>query len=92
MDLRYTYMYFTCTCVMKEKSSTEAVRSFGDCISRVRHTGEPIAPLSPAPGNSRLTVAEFIEAWQGLGMDSDFASDLEKLGKEDAPLENPWDS
>lgn len=86
---------------MKKISSTEAVRTFGECISRVRHTGEsilicknekPVATFAPAPGSSRLTVAEFIDVWQDLHLDEAFASDLEKIGKEDAPLENPWDS
>jgi antitoxin (DNA-binding transcriptional repressor) of toxin-antitoxin stability system len=86
---------------MKKISSTEAVRSFGECISRVRHTGEsilickndkPVATLAPPPGSSRLTVGEFVDAWQNLNLDKDFATDLESIGKEDSPLENPWDS
>jgi antitoxin (DNA-binding transcriptional repressor) of toxin-antitoxin stability system len=86
---------------MKKISSTKAVRTFGECIARVRHTGEsilickndkPVATLAPAPGTSRLTVAEFIDAWQNLSFDKDFAADLESIGKEDSPLENPWDS
>lgn len=85
---------------MKKISSTEAVRKFGECISRVRHTGEsilickndkPVATLAPPPGASRLTVAEFIDAWQSLNLDKDFATDLESIGKEDSPLKNPWD-
>jgi antitoxin (DNA-binding transcriptional repressor) of toxin-antitoxin stability system len=86
---------------MKKISSTEAVRSFGECIARVRHTGEsilickndkPVATLAPSPGTSRLTVAEFVAAWQSLNLDKDFATDLESIGEEESPLENPWDS
>lgn len=86
---------------MKKISSTEAVRSFGECLARVKYTGEsilickndkPVATLSPPPGASRLTVAEFVDAWQKLKWDEDFASDLASIGEEDRPLDNPWDS
>ncbi len=86
---------------MKKISSTEAVRSFGECLARVRYTGEsilicknnkPIATLSPPLGVSRLTVAEFVEAWQNLKLDEDFASDLASISHEDSALDNPWDS
>jgi len=84
---------------MKQISSTEAVRSFGDCLARVRHAGEsflickndqPVATLAPPPGISRLTVAEFIRTWQSLNLDVDFADDLERVNRDDRPLENPW--
>jgi len=84
---------------MKQISSTEAVRSFGDCLARVRHAGEsflicknnqPVATLAPPPGNARLTVAEFIQVWQNLSLDADFADDLERVNQDDRPLENPW--
>ena len=86
---------------MKKISSTEAVRSFGECLARVRYTGEsiliyknnkPVATLSPPPGTSRLTVAEFVEAWQNLKLDEDFASDLASISHEDSLPDNPWDS
>ena len=94
-------MYLTQTCIMKRISSTEAVRNFGECLAKVRYTGEsilickndkPVATLAPPPGSSRLTVAEFIHAWQSLKLDKDFAPDLAKVGEEDSLLENPWDS
>ena len=84
---------------MKRISSTEAVRSFGDQLSRVRHTGEtilickndhPVATLGPPPGNARLTVGEFVRAWRDLGFDPGFADDLESVNRDDKPLENPW--
>ncbi len=86
---------------MKKISSTEAVRSFGECLARVRYTGEsiliyknkkPVATLSPPPGTSRLTVAEFVEVWQNLKLDEDFASDLASISHEDSLPDNPWDS
>jgi len=86
---------------MKTISSTEAARSFGDCLARVKHTGEsllickkstPVAVLSPAPGAGRMTVKEFVDLWSGFGFDEEFADDLERVGREDQPLENPWGS
>ncbi len=86
---------------MKKISSTEAVRSFGDVLARVRHTGEsilickndkPVASLGPPPGNARSSVSEFIEAWQSLPLDAEFASDLKAISEEDQPLDNPWGS
>ncbi len=85
---------------MREISSTDAVRSFGDCLSKVRHTGEsylilrnnqPVAALTPPPGNARLTVGEFIKAWQDLEFDSDFVDDLDNVNASDQPMDNPWD-
>jgi len=86
---------------MKTIPSTEAARSFGDCLARVKHTGEsllicrnnaPVAVLSPAPGTGRMTVKEFVDLWSELPFDEEFADDLERVGREDQALENPWDS
>ncbi len=40
----------------------------------------------------RLTVAEFVEAWQNLKLDEDFASDLASISHEDSLPDNPWGS
>ena len=86
---------------MKRISSTEAARNFGDCLARVKHTGEsllicrknkPVAVLSPVPGMSRTTVAEFVDAWNGLSFDERFGDDLERVNREDQALEDPWAS
>lgn len=81
-------------------SSTEAVRSFGDYLARVRHTGEtliicknskPVATLSPAPGMEHGTLRDFFNTWVP-GKDKDFADDLNRVNKSDKPLKNRWDS
>ena len=87
--------------IMKSVSSTEVARNLGECLALVRHTGEPllicrkktpIAILSPVPGSSRVTVEEFIKLWTDLPFDPAFGTDLEKVNREDQPLENPWGS
>jgi hypothetical protein len=40
----------------------------------------------------RITVKEFVDLWNGQAFDGQFADDLEKVNREDQPLENPWDS
>ena len=93
--------YITVLRNMRTISSTEAARSFGDCLARVKHTGEsllicrnnaPVAVLSPAPGTGRMTVREFVELWNRLPFDNEFADDLERVRREYQALENPWDS
>jgi len=86
---------------MKTISSTKAAKNFGDCLARVKHGGEsllicrkntPVAVLGPVPGAGRITVKEFVDLWNGQAFDGQFADDLEKVNREDQPLENPWDS
>jgi len=83
-----------------EISSTEAVRRFGDCLSRIKYRGdrfvitrndEAVAELVPAAGTRRATWAELEEALDGLPIDERFASDLESVNEADQTPENPWD-
>jgi antitoxin (DNA-binding transcriptional repressor) of toxin-antitoxin stability system len=80
-------------------STTEAARSLGDCIARIKHTGEtfilrkndkPVAALGPAPGTRTITFRELWEAWKKMPADPTFANDLEAVNRADRPPKNPW--
>lgn len=83
-----------------EISSTEAARSFGDCLARVKHKGEtfvilknnkPVAELSPPSSRPGGTWKDFVEAWGSHPDDPTFADDLERANsKEIEP--DPWNS
>ncbi len=53
-------------------SSTEAARNLGDCMARIRHTGDryivsrndkPVAMLGPLPGSGWVTLRELVDLW-----------------------------
>ena len=80
-------------------SSTEAARNFGDCLSRIKHTGDsyilmrnhrPVAELVPLAETAAGTLGELLEALQASKADEDFAEDLERVNRMDAPMDNPW--
>jgi antitoxin (DNA-binding transcriptional repressor) of toxin-antitoxin stability system len=82
-----------------EISSTEAARSLGDLLSRIKHRGDrfvitknnrPIAELGPVSGTSGSTLDELWTAMREVRADDDFASDLERVNSADAVMENPW--
>ena len=81
-------------------STTWAGRNLGECLARVRHTGDvyvllrndkPVAELVPIAGARRATLRELLDAMAVVPVDEDFASDLESVNASDRPLDNPWD-
>lgn len=84
----------------KTISTTEAARNLGDCIARIKHTGEtfilsknekPVAALGPLPTARTVTFRELWAAWQKLPPDPGFADALEAINRADRPPKNPWD-
>lgn len=82
-----------------EISCTEAARNLGDCLERIRHTGDsyvftknktPIAELSPLAWGNKGTLGEVMETLRMLPSDPGFASDLEEVDRLDEPMTNPW--
>ena len=82
-----------------EISTTAAARNLGDCLARIKHTGDsyilmknrrPIAELGPISGARRTTLRRLWSAMRELGVDEDFASDLERANASDTIMENPW--
>jgi antitoxin (DNA-binding transcriptional repressor) of toxin-antitoxin stability system len=82
-----------------EISTTEAARNLGDCLARIKHTGDhfvlmknnrPIAELGPVAGARRMTLGSLWEAMRNVGADDEFARDLEKVNDSDTVLDNPW--
>jgi antitoxin (DNA-binding transcriptional repressor) of toxin-antitoxin stability system len=80
-------------------STTEAARNLGDCLARIKHTGEtfilskndkPVAALGPLPGRKTVTLRELWDVWQKLPADSGFADDLESVNRADRAPKNPW--
>lgn len=80
-------------------SSTEAARNLGECLARIRHTGDrfvlmknrrPVAELGPVSGTRRTTLRTLWAAMRDTRADEDFARDLERVNSSDAPAENPW--
>lgn len=80
-------------------SSTDAARNLGDCLAKIKHTGEtfilskndkPVAVLGPLPGARTVTLREVWETWRKLPADAGFADDLETVNKTDRPPRNPW--
>jgi antitoxin (DNA-binding transcriptional repressor) of toxin-antitoxin stability system len=83
----------------KRISTTEAARNLGDCLARIKHTGEsfilhkndkPVAALGPLPGARTITFRELWELWRKLPPDPKFADDLEAVNRADRPPKNPW--
>lgn len=83
-------------------SSTELARSIGDILGRVRYrresfiverNGKEVALLVPAPSGNRRILEEVLRAWIEAGpRDEEWAELLERIDREDRPLEDPWGS
>jgi len=80
-------------------ASTEAARNLGECLARIRHTGDhfilmknsrPVAELGPVSGARRSTLRRLWTAMRESRVDEDFARDLERVNASDTPMENPW--
>ena len=80
-------------------SSTEAARNLGECLARIKHTGDrfvitknrrPIAELGPVSGTRGATLTMLWRAMREARADEDFARDLERVNAADVPMENPW--
>ena len=82
-------------------STTWAARNFGECLARIKHTGdrfvlvksgEPVAELVPATGSRRATLRQVWDALASVRPDAAFADDLRAVNEADRILDNPWDS
>ena len=82
-----------------EISTTEAARNLGECLARIRHTGDryvltrnrrPIAELGPVSGMSHTSLRRLWTAMRETGVDKDFAKDLERVNASDSAQDNPW--
>ena len=82
-------------------STTWAARNLGDCLARIKHTGDqfvlvkngkPVAELVPVAGSRRATLRQVWDALASVRPDADFADDLRKVNETDRILDNPWDS
>jgi antitoxin (DNA-binding transcriptional repressor) of toxin-antitoxin stability system len=80
-------------------SATEAARNLGECLARIKHTGEtfilskndkPVASLGPLPRRPTTTLQELWDIWQRFPADPGFADDLEAVNRADRPPHNPW--
>lgn len=80
-------------------SSTEAIRSFGDSLARIKRRGDsyvitknnrPVAELMAAPGSHRGTWGELVKALRELPHDSTFGDDLDRVNDSDQLPQNPW--
>jgi len=82
-----------------EISTTEAARKLGECLARIRHTGDryiltknrrPVAELGPVAGNRRTNLHRLWMTMHETRADEAFASDLERVNTSDTVQENPW--
>lgn len=82
-----------------EISTTEAARNLGECLERIRHTGDryvlmknrrPVAELVPVPAARKTTLRALWEAMRETRADEGFARDLERVNSSDTILDNPW--
>lgn len=101
VDREYGNLYNT---YMSETriTSTELARKVGDVLGRVRYAkesfvvvrnGVPVARLTPFSTASPCSLRELFRRWKESGeCDESFADTLEQIGREDSPLENPWDT
>ena len=92
-------VYYTFTSMKIRISSTEAARNLGECLARIKHTGDryvlmknrrPIAELGPVSGTRGSTLSMVWEAMRESRADEEFARDLERVNASDVPMENPW--
>ena len=72
-------------------SATWAARNLGDCLTRIKHTGDrfvllengrPVAELVPV-ARSRATLREVWDALSSVPVDADFADDLQAVNSAD---------
>ena len=82
-----------------EISTTEAARNLGECLARIKHTGDryillknrkPVAELGPVAGSRGTTMRQMWIAMRDMKADSAFASDLERVNQSDEIMQNPW--
>ena len=82
-------------------STTWAARNLGDCLARIKHTGDqfvlvkngkPVAELVPVAGSRRATLRQLWDALASVRADPSFADDLHTVNTADRILDNPWDS
>jgi len=80
-------------------SATDAARNLGDCLARVKHTGDSfvltknnraVAVLGPVPGSGGAMLDRVLSAMREVVADSDFSADLEHVNRSDEILENQW--
>ena len=80
-------------------SATWAARNLGDCLARIKHTGDrfvllengrPVAELVPV-ARSRATLREVWDALSSVPVDADFAADLQAVNSADRVLDNLWE-
>lgn len=97
--LTYINLCITYLRMKIEISSSEAARKLGDCLARIKHTGDhfvltknnrPIAELRQVPESRETTLGTLLAAMRSVEVDEDFAGDLEKANASDIVLENPW--
>ena len=83
-------------------STTWAARNLGDCLARIKQTGDqfvlvkngkPVAELVPVAGSRRATLRQLWDALASVRADSSLADDLHTVNTAaDRILDNPWDS
>lgn len=82
-----------------EISTTEAARKLGDCLARIKHTGDrfvltknrrPVAELGPVAGSRSTNLHRLWMAMHETRADEEFASDLKRVNASDSVQENPW--
>lgn len=92
--VEYTIMEDTVT-------ATELARNLGDVLARVRYrresfvvakNGRPVARVVPVASSPMGTLKDVIDVWTRTPVDDEFADVLERVGRADAPPENPWGS
>jgi len=80
-------------------SATEAARNLGDCLARIRHSGEtfivtnngkPVAAFGPLPRPRTIALGAIGDLWRDLPVDPTFADDLAAVNDADRPPKNPW--
>lgn len=86
---------------IKRISSTELARSIGDILNRIYYRGEAfiverngkeVALLTPKAPPKRRSLKEVLAPWLKAQIsDRDWGDLLEEIGREDKPLENPWE-
>lgn len=82
-----------------EISSTEAARNLGECLARIKHTGDryvltknhrPVAELVPVSGTREVSLRDMWNAMRAVAADEGFAADLERVNDSDQLMANPW--
>lgn len=82
-----------------EISTTEAARTLGDCLARIRYAGvvfvltknhKPVAELSPVAGSRETYLARLWQVMRNMPVDPEFARDLKRVNDADTVAPNPW--